>query len=99
RHARAPHLPYTTLFRSEQQEAPFQVQPGLPDPVDYEDRGRHDRNEHGEASQGRHGPQPTPFDRRTPGWCPLEDGYETTRWRRRADRKSTRLNSSHVKIS
>src|SRR5436309_9852810 len=41
-----------------------------------------------------------PCERSTPGWCGSPSGGRQGRRRRRAeDRKSTRLNSSHVKIS
>src|SRR5690606_41236442 len=82
---RPPPFPYTTLFRS--------VRPGR-------DRGGRVPAGGTSSVRGTHHPSPT----RRPGAAPVVGGDAPARAPRRrprgrADRKSTRLNSSHVKIS
>src|SRR5438309_6468365 len=82
-------FPYTTLFRSPQSQEAF---PGPPAPAP--------------RTRVRVSCVVDPVDQQPPGNCDLgwhsEDDLRhpvSRRWQRAADRKSTRLNSSHSSIS
>src|SRR5690606_40827551 len=92
---RAALLPYTTLFRSTTSRTPGEARVGLAGPAASGFRGFGSRAPvRGEHFGGRHArcrkfsPHPSDIWRVGPQW----EGAAS-------DRKSTRLNSSHVKIS
>src|SRR5690606_41833244 len=92
--ARPPRLPYTTLFRSRHLEPAREVTLGVDELVPRGVRGHRDRtgvrDGHGDPVHADRPLDPELFNELDHGGgepIPLED------------RKSTRLNSSHVKIS
>src|SRR5690606_40174271 len=86
-------LPYTTLFRSDRES--FRTLSAALGRVDVRDRRHHPQRP---ARPGAGTERRSPHRTRPPGtWIPVPPPPTTTTGP--TDRKSTRLNSSHVKIS
>src|SRR5207302_11414373 len=92
RHPRSTLFPYTTLFRS-----PTPARPTRARSPDRHDDHCRDRGETHSATSPADVHAPT--HRATPRYPVTPDGDHATADTNSTDRKSTRLNSSHVKIS